>query len=287
MERKKMRLVLPTGRMHGAVLELLREAGLDVPSSEKNYRPLASDPEIEVKLLKPANIPTLIELGAHDVGFTGLDWVRESGAAVDCLLDTGLLPVRLVSAAPAGSSPLTDPLDRPVVVASEYENLTRGYMDPRGIDWRFVRTYGATEVFPPEDADLIVDNTATGSALAANRLEILDEILQSTTQLIVNPRSLDTPVVREKVDDLCLLMRSVLAARQRVLLEMNVAQAQLERVVALLPAMKAPTVQPLYGNGEFAVKAAVPRDEVPRLILKLHRAGASDILETRIRRISS
>jgi ATP phosphoribosyltransferase len=287
MERKKMRLVLPTGRMHRAVLELLREAGLDVPSSEKNYRPAASDPDIEVKLLKPANIPTLIELGAHDVGFTGLDWVRESGAAVDCLLDTGLLPVRLVSAAPAGSNPLTDSLDRPVVVASEYENLTRSYMDPLGIDWRFVRTYGATEVFPPEDADLIVDNTATGSALAANRLEILDEILRSTTQLIVNPRSLDSAVVREKVDDLCLLMRSVLAARQRVLLEMNVPQAQLEHVVALLPAMKAPTVQPLYGNGEFAVKAAVPREQVPRLILRLRRAGASDILETRIRRITS
>jgi ATP phosphoribosyltransferase len=273
--------------MHGLVLELLRDAGLDVPSTEKDYRPRASDPDIVVKLLKPANIPTLIELGAHDVGFTGLDWVRESGAAVECLLDTELLPVRVVSAAPAGSDPLRRFTGRPVVVASEYEMLTRSYMNPVGVDWRFVRTYGATEVFPPEDADLIVDNTATGSALAANRLEIVDEILRSTTQFIANPEALADPWAREKVDDLCLLIRSVLAARRRVLLEMNVAQADLQRVVELLPAMRAPTVQPLFGDGEFAVKAAVPRNDVPRLIPKLRRAGASDILEARIQRITS
>jgi len=282
---RKIRLVIPTGRMHQEVLRLLHEAGLHVPSVERNFRPRASDPRYEVKLLKAANIPSLVEMGAHDVGFTGLDWVRESGAEVEPLLDTGLLPVRLVSAVPAGTRPLHEVRGRPVVVASEYECLTREYMGRHRVEWRFVRTWGASEVFPPEDADMIVDNTATGSSLASNRLEVLDEILSSTTLFVANRRSLDDPAVREAVEDLCLLMHSVLEARSRVLLEMNVGRDDLARVVALLPAMKAPTVQPLYGDGQFAVKAAVPRNDVHRLIPALRRAGATDILEIQIQRV--
>jgi ATP phosphoribosyltransferase len=267
------------------VVQLLAEAGLKIPRTTKRYRPVASDPRFEVKLLKAANIPTLLELGAHDVGFSGRDWVRETGAAVESILDTGMLPVRVVVAAPAGTDPIRDVRDRPVVVASEYERLTREWIDGQGVEWRFIRTYGATEVFPPEDADLIVDNTATGSALAANRLEVREVLLESTTQFLANPRALDSPWIRDAVEDLRLLMRGVLDARRRVLLEMNVTQPDLEAVLGMLPAMKAPTVQPLSGNGAFAVKAAVPTDDAPALIPRLKRAGATDILEMRLRRV--
>ena len=286
MREKKIRLVVPTGRMHGAVLRLLGDAGLEIPETAKSYRPVPADDRFEVKLMKAANIPTLLELGAHDIGFSGRDWLEESEADVENMLDTGLLPVRVVAAVPSESDPFTEIRDRPVVVASEYERLTAAYMNRRGVDWRYVRTYGATEVFPPEDADLIVDNTATGSALAANRLEIADVLLDSTTLFIANRRALDDPRVREIVDDLRLLMSSVLEARRRVLLEMNVDETKLARVLELLPAMKSPTVQPLSGNHAFSVKAAVLNEQVPHLIPILRRAGATDILETRLQRVT-
>jgi ATP phosphoribosyltransferase len=286
VSENKIRLVIPTGRLHETVLGLLADAGLQVPRTTKDYRPVASDPRFEIKLVKAANIPTLLELGAHDIGFSGRDWVEESAAAVETVLDTGLLPVRVVSAAPIGADPLRETRDRPMVVASEYERLTREYMKPKRVEWRFIRTYGATEVYPPEDADLIVDNTATGSALAANRLEIRDILLESTALFLGNSRALDRPGVRDAVDDLRLLMSSVLEARRRVLLEINVDRERLAAVVNMLPAMKSPTVQPLSTNGSFAVKAAVPLDEVPSLIPRLKRAGATDILETRLRRVT-
>lgn len=286
MSSQPIRLVLPTGRMHQAVLALLERAGLSIPRTAKNYRPQANDDRFEVKLMKPANIPTLLDMGSHDIGFSGLDWVRETGSNVETLLDTEILPVRLVSAAPVGAVPF-ERTDRPLVVASEYERLTREYMTRRGVEWTFLRTYGATEVFPPEDADMIVDNTATGSALAANHLEAIDLLLRSTTWFIASPQALRRPEVRRAVDDLCLLLRGALDADKRVLLEMNVDGTRLDAVVELLPAMKAPTVQPLYGNGEYAVKAAVPRDRVAQLIPQLRAAGASDILETDITRVIS
>jgi ATP phosphoribosyltransferase len=286
MNAQKIRLVIPTGRLYEPVLRLLADAGLSVARTTKNYRPHAGDPRFEIKLLKAANIPTLLELGAHDIGFSGRDWVQETGADVETLLDTGLLPVRVVAAVPAGTDPIVEKRERPMVVASEYEHLTRDYVQPKGVEWRFIRTYGATEVYPPEDADLIVDNTATGSALAANGLEIRDVLLESTGLFLANCRALDRPRVRDAVDDLRLLMSSVLEARRRVLLEINVDGDRLTAVVEMLPAMKSPTVQPLSTNGSYAVKAAVPLEEVPALIPRLKRAGATDILETRLRRVT-
>lgn len=285
MSNDKIRLVLPTGRLSKAVAELLADAGLQVGSSTKNYRPSSSDPSFEIKLLKAANIPTLIELGKHDIGFTGLDWVLESRARVECVLETGILPVRIVSAAPSGVDPFARSSSKPMIVASEYERLTAEYMKSKQVDFRFVRTYGATEVFPPEDADLIVDNTATGSALRANGLSIVDELLQSNCVFIANEKALNDPQKAATINDLTLLMKSVLDARRRVLLEMNVPGDSLNGVVSLLPAMKAPTVQPLHGNGAFSVKAAVLKDRVAALIPELRRAGASDILETTLKRV--
>jgi ATP phosphoribosyltransferase len=286
MNNGKIRLVIPTGRLYGPIVELLADAGLSVPRTSKDYRPVASDPRFEIKLLKAANIPTLLELGAHDVGFSGRDWVQETAADVETVLDTGLLPVRVVAAAPAGSEPVRNGRERPMVVASEYERLTREYMKSKHVDWRFIRTFGATEVYPPEDADLIVDNTATGSALAANGLEIQDVLLDSTALFLANRGALERTWVRDAVDDLRLLMSSVLEARRRVLLEINVDEDRLAAVVEMLPAMKSPTVQPLSTNGAYAVKAAVPLDQVSALIPRLKRAGATDILETPLRRVT-
>ena len=284
MERTRIRLTVPTGRLQSAVLELLAQAGVVITATEKNYRPPVGDDRFQVKLMKAANIATVVELGKHDLGFTGLDWVRESGAAVETLFDTGLDPVRLVAAAPPGRDPFAV-VGRPVVVASEYERLASGYVAERARDYRCVRTAGATEVFPPEDADLIVDNTATGAALRQNGLCEIDELLRSTTLLVGNRVALADAGLRGEIEDLVLLMQGALAARERVLLEMNVVRERLDAVVAMLPAMKAPTVQPLFGTSGFAVKAAVERRRVAQLIPALRRAGATDILESSLRRV--
>jgi ATP phosphoribosyltransferase len=276
-------LALPKGRMFASLVSLLARAGLGVAGHERSYRPQSSDPRVVLKVLKPQNIPPLVELARHDLGFTGHDWVTETGAKVVELDDVELEPVRLVLAGPPAWRPPTDP-GTSVVVASEYERITRSYLDRQAWSYRFVRSYGATEVFPPEDADLIVDNSATGRTLSENGLTELAEVMRSTTRFIASEAALARPEVREFADDLVLLMRGVRAAESRVILEMNVTDGNLEAIVAIVPAMKNPTVARL-ADGSHALKAAVPQADVPRLIPKLKAMGATDILEYPIRKV--
>ncbi|MEC7114301.1 MAG: ATP phosphoribosyltransferase, partial [Bacteroidota bacterium] len=147
------------------------------------------------------------------------------------------------------------------------------------------RSWGATEVLPPEDADCIVDNTATGSTLQANRLEIVDTLMTSSTRLYANPRVLDDPAARERIEALVLVLQSVLDARRRVMVELNVTQARLEKVLSILPAMRKPTLSQLQGDAGSAVRAAVPKAGLAKLIPSLRRAGATDIVVSRIDQI--
>lgn len=274
-------IALPKGRMFDSLVELLAHAGLTIGRGTRSYRPATSDPRVAVKILKPQNIAPLVALGRHDLGFTGHDWVVESGADLQELDDLELEPVRVVAAAPEGFVP-PPPDGTPLVVASEYERLTRAWLADRGWPHRFVRSWGATEVFPPEDADLIVDNSATGQTLRENGLTEVAEVMRSTTRFIAAPTI--RPAVREFADDLILLLRGVRAAKQRVILEMNVNNGNMDRIVALLPAMKNPTVARL-ADGSHALKAAVPQADVARLIPRLKALGASDILEYPIRKV--
>jgi len=281
----KLKLALPKGRILPRVETLLADCGVQMQRGERAYRPSVSDPRLAVKIMKAQNIATLVELGSHDVGVTGHDWVCETSAQVDELLDLGFDPVRIVAAAPAGVE-LEELLARPrLVVVSEYEQLTRRWLEGLGATFRFVRSYGATEVFPPEDADLIVDNTSTGQTLEDNGLHIVATVLTSTTRIIANAEAMLDPERRQVVDELLLLIRAVLDARQRVLLEMNIERGRLDDLIARLPAMKSPTVAQLYGSEDYAVKVAVPRAEVARLIPELKRLGATDILETELRKV--
>jgi len=272
-----LNLALPKGRMADGVLTLMADAGFKVSPHGRNYRPACADPRFELKLLKPQDLVRLVELGRHDLAFAGRDWVVELDAQVDELLDTGLDAVRIVAAAPEDR--LDDLRSRRLVVASEYERITRAWLDREGYDYDFVRSHGATEVLPPEDADLIVDNTATGRTLRENGLAELATLMTSSTRLIARPGLMDGPQA-EAAETFLLLLRSVLDARRRVMLEMNVAEAALEAVLRELPSMRTPTVMPLWGGTGFAVKAAVPRPEVARLIPRLRAAGATDLLET-------
>lgn len=279
-----LKLAIAKGRMFDAATALLADAGYGLRIRDRSYRPLCRDPSIEVKLLKPQNIPRLVEIGAHDAGFTGHDWIRESASDVVEVLDTGFDPVRIVAAAPSSLDP--DALKhRRVIVASEYERSARAWLDARGYDYVFIRTYGATEVFPPEDADIIVDNAATGRTLEENGLRILDELYTSSTRLIANRSSLADPRKRAKIDEFVTAIRSVLDARGMVMLEMNVSETDLERLISILPAMKRPTVAQLYGHAGYAVKTALSRELVPSLIPRMKAMGASDIVAYELRRV--
>ena len=274
-----LRLGLPKGRMEAGVLSLLGDAGIHVRPGARGYRPDVSLPETEAKLLKPQNVVEMLAAGSRDAGFAGADWVAELQADVVELLDTELDQVQIVAAAP-GELP-----DRRVVVASEYERLARAWIADRGVAADFVRSYGATEVFPPEDADVIVDNTATGATLEANGLRVIDVLMQSSTRLYANPRTLEDAARRRRIEDLVLLLRSVLDARRRVMLEVNASAECLDAVVAALPAMRRATVSPLFGNHGYAVKAAVPRDALPLVIPAVKAAGGTDVVVSRLSQI--
>lgn len=281
----RLHLALPKGRMQDGVRALLAQAGVAVRQSPRDYRPVVSLPGVEAKILKPQNIVRMLAAGTRDLGFAGADWVAELGADLVEVLDTGLDPVRLVAAAP--ESFLVDGAlpDRPLVIASEYAALTRAWIRERNLEARFVRSFGATEVFPPEDADCIVDNTATGSTLRANNLAIVDTLMTSSTRLYASRVAYADPTKRARIADLALLLEAVLAARRRAMVELNVAEADLPAVIDVLPCMREPTVAQLAGGAGFAVKAAVPRDALARIVPLLKARGASDLVVSGVEQI--
>jgi ATP phosphoribosyltransferase len=270
--------------MEQGVLALLADAGIRVTFGRRGYRPNLSLAGFETKILKPQNIVEMLHLGSRDVGFAGADWVAELAAEVLELLDTGLDPVRLVAAATPEFA--AGGLERAsFVIASEYERLTLAWLARRGLEATFVHSYGATEVFPPEDADCIVDNSATGETLGANGLVVVDELMRSSTRLYAHPRALDDPLKRARIETLVLLLRSVLDARERVMVEVNVSADCLEAVIAVLPCMREPTMAPLHGDQGFALKAAVPRKDLPRVIPEIKAKGGTDIVVSALAQI--
>jgi ATP phosphoribosyltransferase len=194
-----IRLALPKGRMQEGVLKLLSDAGIDVRLGAREYRPSINLPNYDVKMLKPQNILEMLDIGSRDLGFAGHDWVLNLGVDVIELLDTQMDPVRIVV---AGRSPeiFEEAIKgtRQVIIASEYEKLTKDWIQRRGVNARFVRAYGATESFPPEDADLIVDNAATGSTLKANGLIVFDEVMRSSTRLFCSREAFNNPEKRKR-----------------------------------------------------------------------------------------
>ncbi len=281
-----VRLALPKGRMEDGVLKLLREAGVDVHSGARGYRPTVSLPGFEAKVLKPQNIIEMLHFASRDVGFAGADWVSELNANLVELLDTRLDPVRIVAAAPKSLLQADGTLPaRPLLVASEYEQLTQRWIAERELDATCVRSFGATEVFPPEDADCIVDNTATGSTLAANDLAIVDELMRSSTRFYASPAAMEDAGKRSAIEDLVLVLRAVLEARKRVMLELNAPKEHLEAIVTLLPCMRQPTIAPLHHDAGYSIRAAVPRDVLAQLIPQIKAAGGSDLVVTGLAQI--
>lgn len=288
LKNDKLRMTLPTGRIKDRVMSLLGAIGINYRENGRSYRPGSSDDGIQTKLIKSQNIPKLVELGRHDCGFCGYDWIIEQEADVIELLDLGFDPVRIVAAMPEEMD--LDALKKSgkkLVVASEYRRLTELFLEKNGLSKNaiFLRAFGATEALPPEDADIIVDNTASGATLVANRLAIVDEVLTSTTRFVCSREAFENPVKRKKLLEMTMLMKGCLEAKERVLIEMNVDEDALERLVENLPAMRSPTIARLYNEKGYAVKIAVEKTAVSSLIPELLRLGARDILEYRVDKI--
>jgi len=279
-DSKKIRIALPKGRMFDEIVALLKGAGITIRNSERGYRPAISLANFDAKILKPRNVISMLVAGARDVGFAGADWLDEMDVELNEIIDTGLNPVRLVVAAPVELLENGELPKRHLVIASEYPNMAQRWIESKGLDAEVLTTYGATEVFPPEDADLIIDNTSTGSTLRANGLQIIDEIMKSSTRLYASKEAMENPEIKTQLEDLGLLLDAVLRARGRVMMDLNVASSDLDAVLGVLPSMRQPTISSLSTDGWHSVRSAVKRTELAEVIPKLKAAGACDIVTT-------
>jgi|GEM_PF-78065 len=293
----EVRLAIPKGRMFEQVSRLLADAGLPLSASSRSYRPSVPIPGVETKLLKPQNIVEMLHIGRRDLGFAGADWVSELSADIVELCDTGLNPVRIIAAAPRSlldqSGDISGPItvsalpNTPLVVASEYATLANNWIKKHSIDGTFVRAYGATEVFPPDDADVIIDNTSTGSTLRANNLLIVDELMRSSTRLYASKAAMADEQKKLVIQDFVMLINAVIEARSRVMVEFNATEQAFKHLIGSkgnavgLPCMKTPTVSPLLNNAGFAVRIAIPRDQLAIVVPQIRKAGGSDIVVTR------
>ena len=263
---------------------LFAEAGFPVALSDRTYRPTLRVDWLDAKIMKPQNVGELLELGSHDAGFTGIDWIKESGADVAEILDLGFDKVKIVAAVPQSIDEAAL-RSKKLVVATEYVNLAEHWLKAGGYHYRILRTYGATEVFPPDDADMIIDNTSSGQTLRDNGLKIIGTILESSTRFVASHEALKNAEKRNRIEELAMLFHAVLDGRERVMLEMNIPKDCFDAVVNGLPAMRSPTVSPLFGDKGYAVKIAVKKHEVPEIIPRLKKLGALDIVEYDLRKV--
>jgi ATP phosphoribosyltransferase len=288
-----LRLVLPKGSLERATLQLFEDADLAVVrSSDVDYRASIDDPRvIDVTILRPQEIPRYVADGLFDIGITGRDWVEETGVEVTTLTQlhyskATARPIRMVLAV-AGDATYASTSDLPpgVRVHTEYPELTRRFLEKHGVDARISLSYGATEAKIPEIADAVVEITETGRALRAAGLKILDTILVSHTELIANPDSYADTEKRRAMEQLQTLLSGALEARGRVLVKLNVPEANLDAVIQLLPALKSPTVSKLFGEDGYAVETVVSKSDINTLIPALKDKGATGILELPISKI--
>jgi ATP phosphoribosyltransferase len=287
-----IRIALPKGSLEAQTLQLFKEADLEVKRGDRDYNPVINDHRIgKVKILRPQEIPKYVEMGYFDLGISGLDWVKETGARVRevsplSYSKTGEGTVKIVVAVHR-DEPIDDvsrirPDSR---VTTEYPEITKEYFGRLGIPVRLFHSFGASEAKVPDLMDVVVDLTETGTTLRRNGLKIIGQIMESYTVVIANRDSFEDVAKRRAIEEIVTLLLGVIDARHQVLLSMNVPEDAMERVVAALPALKRPTVSRLHGVDYYSIQTVVQKDQVNTLIPNLKAAGAQDILEIPIAKI--
>ena len=280
----KLRLGIPKGSLQEATLQLLARAGLQVYVSPRSYFAGSTDPEVECMLIRAQEMARYVEHGALDAGITGLDWVLESGLDVVSVADLIYAKqsrgkVRWVLAVPE-DSPAQRPEDlRGATIATELVSVTTRYFLQRSIDVKVEFSWGATEVKPPTLADAIVEVTETGSSLKANRLRIIETVLESNTQIIANKKAWADACKRQKIENLALMLRGAMEAQGRVGLMLNVRVEDLPAVLSVLPALNSPTISTLSDSSWVAVNTILEEAACWEVIPRLKAANAQGIVE--------
>lgn len=291
-----LKLGLPKGSLQDATVQLFARAGFNIYVSSRSYYPSIDDPEIECLLIRAQEMARYVADGVIDAGLTGLDWVAEHAAASGN--EHAVVPVadlvyakqsfgrvKWVLAVP-DASPYQTPKDlEGRTIATELVRATEAYFRRQGVNVDVEFSWGATEVKPPVLADAIVEVTETGSSLRANRLRVIDTVLESNTQFIVNPAALADDWKKTKIENIALLLRAAIEAQGRVGIMLNVERDHLDRVLSLLPALQRPTVSPLSDSVWVAVNTIIEERTVRELIPRLKAAGAQGIVEYPLNKI--
>jgi ATP phosphoribosyltransferase len=286
----KLKLGIPKGSLENATVELFRRAGFQITTSSRSYFPAIDDPEIECMLIRAQEMARYVEDGVLDAGLTGRDWVEENEAHVENVADLiyakqSFGKVRWVLAVPE-ASPYKSVKDlQGKIIATELVAATKRYLERNGVSAKVEFSWGATEVKPPELADAIVEVTETGSSLRANKLRIIETVLESNTQLIANVTSWKDPEKRQKLEDMRMLLEGAINALGKVGLMLNVEKVNLDAVLAVLPALKRPTISTLSEDGWLAVNTILEESTVRTIIPRLKAAGAQGIVEYPLNKI--
>lgn len=280
----KLRLGIPKGSLQEATLRLFGRAGLNVYTTGRSYLASTDDPEIECMLIRAQEMARYVEHGSLDAGLTGYDWVVESGLEVVTIADLIYAKqsrgkVRWVLAVPEDSSFQRAQDLEGKIIATELVNATKNYFAARSVNVRVEFSWGATEIKPPTLADAIVEVTETGSSLRANRLRILETVLESNTQLIANKSSWQDAAKRQKLENLALMLKGAMAAEGRVGLMLNVRKLDLTEVLAVLPSLHGPTISPLSDQEWVAVNTIIDEQAAREIIPRLKAANAQGIVE--------
>ena len=290
MSGEKLRLGIPKGSLQEATIDLFARAGWKITLGARSYVPTIDDPEIECLMVRAQEMARYVETGALDAGITGHDWVVETDADVEELAELvyakqRLARVRWVLAVPEDSA-IRDARDlEGKVIATEVVSITEKYLKKFGVKARVEFSWGATEVKVPQLADAIVEVTETGSSLRANRLRVVDTVLESATVFIMNRKAAADAAKREKVENLILMLQGAIAAASRVGLLLNVHRNDLERVLGVLPALKKPTISALSDPDWVAINTIIEEAVVRQILPKLKAAKAEGIVEYPLNKI--
>jgi ATP phosphoribosyltransferase len=290
MSERKLKLGIPAGSLQESTGALFKKAGYNIKFSSRSYYPTIDDDEIECLLIRAQEMARYVEEGILDAGITGRDWILETGADVEEICElvfskVSRKPVRWVLCVPNDSPVKTVKDLEGMRIATEVVGMTERYLEKNGVNAKVEFSWGATEVKPPKLADAIVEVTETGSSLRANNLRIVDELLQSTTRFIANKESYKDPWIKQKLDNISLMLEAVLNAEGKVGLMMNVQRKNLDALLEVLPALKTPTVSTLSDPDWFDVSTILDERVVRQIVPKLKEAGAQGIVEYAISKI--
>ena len=286
----KLKLGLPKGSLENATIDLFRKAGFNITTSSRSYFPAIDDPETECMLIRAQEMARYVEDGILDAGLTGRDWIEENEADVVPVADLiyakqSFGKVRWVLAVPETSSFRSAKDLEGKIIATELVETTRRYLASHGVQAKVEFSWGATEVKPPVLADAIVEVTETGNSLRANKLKIIDTVLESNTQLIANKDAWQDPAKRRKLQDMKMLLEGAINALGKVGLMLNVHQNDLAAVLDVLPALKRPTISHLSDEDWLAVNTILDESTVRDIIPRLKQAGGQGIVEYPLNKI--